>query len=497
MMRRQRCMSVASLRRVVTGLASGLLVVASTLHAATQTNAGVQAGPTRAALNALPEAATARPLAEVIEQLVRAGLASNLALRSATLEVERSQAALDAARGRFFPEATLVGRYTRAEGGREISLPLGAAFNPVYLTLNELLVADGKVPRFGTIEDPRFLLQREREQDSRITLRQPLYAPTIPAAVRAQRSQLEANEFARIALAQRLRRDITVGYIDWLRADRGVVLVEASVALLAENLRINESLFRNGKVTQDQVLRAQAELFAVEQQLIETRNGRDQLRSYLNFLLNRPLDSALEQADIEGEITRTSNELATLRSAALERRPEVGQIDRVARLAAAKVDIAAAARKPTLALGVDGGTQGEAYEFGRGRNFATISVLLNWTLFDGGTRRAELRAARIARQQTELQREQIGQQIQLEVQQALDRLQTAEASLRTAEARATAARAAFRIAGRKRDEGVISQVEFLDSRTALTAAELNFNAVRSEVLARQAELDYATGASLP
>ena len=52
----------------------------------------------------------------------------------------------------------------------------------------------------------------------------------------------------------------------------------------------------------------------------------------------------------------------------------------------------------------------------------------------------------------------------------------------------------FRIAGRKRDEGVISQVEFLDARTSLTAAELNLNAVRFELLARQADLDYATGA---
>ena len=41
---------------------------------------------------------------------------------------------------------------------------------------------------------------------------------------------------------------------------------------------------------------------------------------------------------------------------------------------------------------------------------------------------------------------------------------------------------------------MISQVEFLDARTSLTAAELNLNAVRFELLARQADLDYATGA---
>lgn len=438
-----------------------------------------------------------REASAVIEDYVKLGLGSNLALQSANLEVERSQAALDAARGRFFPEATLGARYTRAEGGREISLPLGSALNPIYLTLNELLASSGKLPRFGLIEDPRFALQREREQDTRISVRQPLYAPAIPAAVRAQRSLLEANEFALLAVSNRLRRDITVGYLDWLRASRSARLIDASRALLAENLRINESLFENGKVTQDQVLRAQAELLAVEQQLTEAGNVREQVQSYVNFLLNRPLDTPLEAAEINSEVARTVADLAVLRAAAATNRPEFGQLDRAVRAAGARVDASRATRKPTVALGIDGGTQGEDYGFGRGRNFATVSVLLNWTLFDGGTRRAEVRQARVAQRQAELQREQVGQQIQLEVQQSLDRLQTSEASLRTAEARAAAARAVFRIAGRKRDEGVISQVEFLDARTALTAAELNLNAVRFEVLARQAELDYATGATLP
>jgi outer membrane protein len=39
---------------------------------------------------------------------------------------------------------------------------------------------------------------------------------------------------------------------------------------------------------------------------------------------------------------------------------------------------------------------------------------------------------------------------------------------------------------------VISQVEFIDARSSLTSAELNLNVTRFAVLARQAELDYAT-----
>lgn len=454
------------------------------------------AAPAQVAADA-PPVTTVRPVAAVIEEYVRLGLSSNLALQSASLEVERAEAALDAARGRFFPEASLNARYTRSEGGREISLPLAAAFNPVYGTLNELLAADGKPPRFGSISDPAFSLLREREQDTRISLVQPLYAPALPAALRARQSLLEGSEFARLALAQRLRRDITVGYLDWLRASRAATLVDASAALLAENLRITDSLFRNGKVTQDQVLRARAELLAVEQQATEARSARDQLQSYVNFLLNRPLDTALETAEPEGELKRAGRDLAALRSGALTSRPELAQAGRAADAARSQAEIARAARLPTLALAVDGGTQGERYEFGRGSNFATLSLLLNWTLFDGGARKADERAARLAERQALNRRDELAQQVQLEVQTALDRLAASEQSLRAAEARAEAARAAFRISGRKRDEGVISQVEFLDARTSLTSAELNLNAVRFQLLARQADLDYATGAPSP
>lgn len=434
-----------------------------------------------------------RPVEAIIKDYVGEALNSNLGLQAANLEVEKSTAALDAARARFLPEASIGLRYTRAEGGREVSLPLAAAFNPVYSTLNELLVAQGGAPRFGQIEDPRFLLQREQEQDSRLSLRQALYAPAIPAAVRGQRSRLEAQEYARLAVRERLRRDVTVGYLQWLRADRAVSIVQASGRLLAENLRIVESLWRNGKLTEDQVLRAKAEQLAVEQQLANTRTLATSARGYVNFLLNRPLDTSLESASIDADIEKLAVELAELRRMALAQRAELGEIEGVLDSAAARRDIAKAARLPTLALAVDGGTQGERYEFGRGRNFATVSLLLNWTLFDGGARRAEVREARLSEKQLQLQRDALRQQIQLEVEQSLDRLKASEASLATAIARADAARLALRIAARKRDEGVISQVEFLDAQTSASAAELNLNATRFELLARQAELDYVVG----
>lgn len=428
----------------------------------------------------------------VVERYVAEGLRSNLAMQSEMLEVGKAAQALVEARARFFPELSLEARYSRAEGGREIEIPIGTALNPVYSTLNELLAAQGQSPRFPQLRDEVVPFLRGREQDTRLVLRQALYAPTIPAAVRAQRALLDASNYRRMAIARALRRDITVAYIDWLKARNSVEIVAASAELLRENLRVNQSLYDNGKITEDLVLRARAELLAVEQQHSEMQDLARQAQSYFNFLLNRELTTTIEPSAPPTTANERDEALERLWAVALARRPEIAQIEQLRRASAEQVRIARQRKWPTLSLGIETGTQGEQYRVGEGYNFGVASLVFTWRIFDGGADAARVAQARAAERQLVLQQEEIAQQIRLEVQQAYDRLRTARASLATAEARAEAARAAFRIASRKRDEGIASHIEFIDARSTLTSAELNLIATRFDVLARRAELEYAT-----
>ncbi len=438
-----------------------------------------------------------RPLRAIIDDYVREALASNLALRAQSFDIERQLAVLDEARSRFLPQVGFDARYSWADGGREIDLPVSDLVNPAYQTLNELLVTNGQAPRFTDVADNSFVFLRDQEQDTRLTLRQPLYAPAIPAAFRAQRATLDGTTFARQALARRLERDVTVGYLDWLRARNSLEIVESSLGLLQENLRVNNSLYANGRITQDQVLRARAELLEVQQQLREATNLTSRSQQLVNFLLNRSLDSPLEMASVESrDAARTEasqvGDDTELRSGALDRRPELRELEALEQAAGFQVEQERAARKPQVSIGVDGGIQGEDYDFGSGYNFGIASVQLTVPIFDGGAIRSRVDAARAVARQAAIRREESARQIELEVQQSLDRLRTAADSLATAEARAEAARAGFRIASSKRDLGVINQVVFLDARNALTGAELNLNLTRFALLSRQAELAYAT-----
>lgn len=433
------------------------------------------------------------PVADVhviADQYVRIALQGNLTLQGQELEVQRAEAALDAARARFFPELSLQARYTRADGGRQIDLPIGSLLNPAYQTLNELLQAHGEAPRFAPLPDQVIPFQRSREQDTRVTLRQPLYQPAIPAAARARRELLRGTRAARQVVERRLQRDVWLGYLEWLKALRAREVLQASAEVLAENLRVNESLLANGRVTEDQVLRARTEQLAVAQQLRATSDQIDQARSYVNFLLNRPLDTPLEDARLPATPVAA---VAGVALASAGTRPELAQADALGAAAGEQHRAARAASRPSLSLGVDAGTQGEDWDLGPDYNYVAASLVLSWKFFDGGATRAEAERARLATRQARLQQESLLRQILLEQQQARDRLAAATDSITVAETRTETARAAQRIAGRKRDAGTISQAEFLDARNALTAAELSLNVNRFELLQRRIELQYALG----
>lgn len=421
--------------------------------------------------------AHASTIGEVMDGLVRDAEVSSLALAGAEAEVAGQLAELDAARARFLPSIDLDLRYSRADGGRSVSFP-----NPAI---------PGEVLSFNFL--------RSREQESVLRLTQPLFDRRITSASRIAGAEYEASREAREALRARLRRDVRQGFLAWLAAGESAAILEASLEAALENERVNGSLYENGKVTRDQLLRAEADRLEVEEQLTAARAAGENARRYVNLLRSKPLDdpltaAAATDADIASwwnQVRATPDALAS--RAARERR-ELRQVERGIEAAAAAEDLARAAFTPRLALAIDTGIQGETYGFGADDRFTLASLVLRFNLFAGGGDRAAVREARARSAQLRAQRDQLAQQVALEVAAALQDYAVAEASLRRADKRVEAAEGAFDIARRKRDLGQIAQVEFIDARRALTQARLSRQFSRYEALGALVAIEYAIGA---
>jgi outer membrane protein TolC len=425
-----------------------------------------------AALSVAAQAQEAPAVLRVTDALVAEALAANLGLDERTANVDQQLAQLDRVRAEYLPQIDLNLRYSEASGGRTI-----------------------EVPELGL--DFRFL--REREQDSYLRLTQPIYDARLAAEKRGASHLYDASRHGLDAYRLRLARDVRQAYYRWLTARASIGVLEATSALAAENERVNESLYRNGKVTRDFKLSAEAEHLEIEQQILRARAAMDLGRRYLNLLRNAPLEREPEAVTVsDADLPVLALRMPATRSAALEelavdRRAELRELDSGIAAAGESERAARAAFKPQFALAVDAGTQGEEWDYAEEDSYVLASFIVRFNLFNGGGDRAAIRQARAKGSELAAGRALAEQQIRIEVQEAITDLEVAEASLETARRRVEAAEAAHAIVAKKRDLGQVSSAEYLDAQRALTQARLNGNVTRFQALEALAQVEYAIG----
>jgi outer membrane protein TolC len=461
--------------------------------------------------------------ASVLQAYVERALESNHALQQKQIDLDRSFAALREARGAFLPTLDLEARYSRAEGGRSIDVPAGDLLNPVYSTLNEL-TGEQRFSPTRNVSDP---LLREEEQETQLRFEQPIFVPRILHNYRVNKDRVAAEKAAVEALEHEVTRDVKVAYFNYLQAQRGVDVLRATEELVQENLRTNRRLLDRAKITRDVVLRAKADVMDVRQQRIEAERERTLARSYLNFLMNRPLDtpirtpagfdelpvpsgtssdSDLVQVAMGPSSARgvwnslqhaAASDLQRLQEEAVAERPELDRLARSIDAAENGVRAAQASYWPEVVLAVDAGIQGTRYTFEGDAPFVFGSLVLRWNLFNGFRDAARIEQAELERRRLQSRRDEVRQLIRREVEQAQEKVQVARTSLAAATERAQAARESFRLTRRRHEEGMTNRVTLVDARTTLTDAELNLSATRYAYLKRLAELEYAVGTARP
>jgi outer membrane protein TolC len=422
----------------------------------------------------------------LLDQYVTEALQANPALQARDAATMAAAASAAAARAQRLPSLALNARYTAASGGRTIDFPAGDLLNGVYATLNQFLVERGEAPVFPQIENQSIRLLRDTEQETKLSLTAPLYAPALWARADAQAALHGVRAAEQEAYARVLVREVKRAYYGAIQAEAAERILDASVGLLAEDVRVSQALIEAGKATRDRELRAEAERLEVQQRRDEAAVLAQQARRRLNILRDRSADAALSLPE-PAVLSRPQATAATAMQ-----RPELRQLDRAIDAADAGQRAAAAARQPTLALAADYGIQGERYRTQAEDDFGTVSLLLNWSLFDFGARGAERRAAAAEAERLRAERRELDDQLELARWTAAAQLDTALRAIDAADARLAAAEEVFRIAERKRAAASLAQIEFLDAQRALTEARLNVAIARCTALDRAAELELAT-----
>ncbi|HET9441563.1 MAG TPA: TolC family protein [Longimicrobiales bacterium] len=432
--------------------------------------------PAAGALLAFATAVSAQQL-PALEGYVQEGLRNNYALRQQRLTAEKTEAAVRQARGLFLPSATLDARYSETHG----VVNMGDLVNPAYAALNQLTGTNN----FPTNIDARLPFA----QETRLRVAQPIFNPAISSNYQVQKSVAEIEAAGTGSNARQLVADVQLAYLNYARAARIAELYQNTRLLLQENVRVNERLLANGKVTPAALHRAIADRSEVEQQIAQAEQQRSAAARYFNYLLGRvPGDELTLIPDSLLEVSLSISADDAVRSG-LARREELRQAEGGIKVAEAQQRLARASFLPSVALAVDYGIQGNEYRFDTRNDVAIASLVVSWNVFNGGQDMAKRQQASIDVERSELRLKEAEHQIEMQVRQAYDAVTVSRRAIDAATDRLRAARRSFELVERRHAEGMAPQIEYIDARTSLTNAEFNSILTQYQHAANYVELE--------
>jgi len=284
---------------------------------------------------------------------------------------------------------------------------------------------------------------------------------------------------------------VAKAYLEALRSEAQLSAVQADVALAEAVLKQAQNQKTAGTGTGIEVTRAKVQLSHDKQRLLVAENDRRRARLQLLRAMGLRLDTELELSDqlTYSPVDTTSFEQAKQEAdqqradlKAQESRQETARLN----ASAAKLE-----RVPTLAAYADYGTTGPGYYAALPTR--TYGLYLKVPVFDGFRRDARREEVQSLLRQERVRTDDMKEQIDLEIQLALDGLHSAEEQLAVAEDGLKLAEAELTQARRRYEAGVSNGLEVTDAQTRLARARQNrIAALFNHNLARL-DLGQATG----
>lgn len=416
----------------------------------------------------------------ILEEYIAYGLEHNQKMLQEKLEQDQTQAALKEAKGYFLPEVSFQASYTQAQGGRNISFPVGDIVNPVYQALD--------LPtRLDNVEEQ---LLPDNFHETKLRLIQPLFNSDIYYQYKARQAFTKVQEARVESYKQELVKHIKQGYFNYLKTVEVVNIYQETEALLKELLRINKKLVANQKATPDVVYRAESELSSLYSDLAEAEKNYAQSKAYFNFLLDRPLDTEVRADSTLVFSILQPDSPVELQTRALQKRPDLLQLQNGIAAQDELISLQKGQKLPQLSLVADAGYQGFGYKFDSNQDFWLVGLSLQWTLFKGSVYKSQTQQARIERQQLTSQFSELQNQIRLQVIQAWHDLAASGKQVQAKKAGSKSADRNFKLMRRKYEEGMALLVERLDAQTQYTTAQIQLAISKYDHWISKAELDY-------
>jgi outer membrane protein TolC len=395
----------------------------------------------------------------------------NLELQAARARLAQAQELSSKAWSGYLPQITAGASYTRNSDEAILTLPTGQAVRdlgtPQNTDVPDLPGAPTNlalVPT-GVFEAP---IQKYNQFGAQVQLNQVLIAPALCLAIKSARI---AEDVAALSV-EAARREILFGaaqlYFGAAGLKQAVSVQERLLGVQIAREKDAQVGFDAGAQPKVALLRAQIDRARAEQDLVRARNALLSTLSALATLLNEPAD--FDVVVPEEPVLPTGIE--ALEKTVLER-PDVAAAQRSVELAEAGRSGVKWRYAPSLGLSAVyraanvGGFTGKATSW-------AVTVGLQWVIWDGGLREADLRESSAKVAEAKANASASENRARDELRRGVLDLASARANRIKAEEQLRLAREGQRLVDVSFKAGTATYLEVTDANTALAAAENGF-----------------------
>ncbi len=430
---------------------------------------------------------------EPLDSYIKYGLENNLSLKQKLYSYDKSIIALKQAKALFMPDISFNARYSVANGGRVIDFPVGDMLNPVYSTLNQMttqmyaLGLSNEIFPETTLENEEIAFLRPHEQETKIQLIQPLFNPQILYNYKIKKDLSLIDKIDIDIYKRELIAEIKIAYYNYIKTEFFLKIIDETLLLANENLRVNRKLYDNNKITIDNVYKANTEISKIKQQKAQILKNNKSAKAYFNFLLNKQLDSDINYDD--KLLIFDDDYLEQPEQQAVANREELAKLRIFSNINSKQLKLSKSNRLPVIAGAIDYGIQGEKYEFTDDADFVLASVVLKWDIFKGFSNNLKIQEKKIDRFIIESKYEELKKQIQLQVINSFYEIEAAKLSIELSEDRQKTSEKSFEIISKKYTEGQASMIELVDARTTMTNAKINTVISKFDLKIKYAEFE--------
>ena len=302
--------------------------------------------------------------------------------------------------------------------------------------------------------------------------------------------------------------NITSAYLDVLLNKELLATAQEQLQLTQEQIEINRQQVEAGKLAAGKLLETESQAAQEELDVTNRENSLWISKITLQQLLELPItdgfDIAVPDIDFD-QVAATLLSVDTVYERAVEERPEIKSRELAVASADRQIAVARAQQYPSLSA--NAGYSNSYYKMSGMENPSlsdqldvhgskSIGLSLSIPIFNGWQARTSVKNSKLQYQNTQLELQQAKNTLLKEIQQVYVNAQAALKRYESSQKAVGSADESFRYVKEKFDLGIVTPLEYNESKNRLTQAQSTFIQAKYEYLFRMKILDFYYGREL-